>query len=225
MTARLGPSSQDYVAAVYEMGEESIPTVQAELARWMGVSPASVSEAVKRMRRDGLVEMDGRSLRFTPAGDELARHVVRRHRLAERFLVEVIGLPWHRAHEEAEVWEHAISDDVEERITAILGDPATCVHGNPIPGAAHPVDYSDLVSLGVCRPGERVILMRMTEDLELDADVMEYFQDSGLMPDALIKVKSTAPDGTLTLEVDGQQVGLSARLTDNLWVRAAAGAG
>ena len=224
MTARLGPSSQDYVAAVYEMAEESIPTVQAELARWMGVSPASVSEAVKRMRRDGLVEMDGRALRFTPAGEELARHIVRRHRLAERFLVEVIGLPWHRAHEEAEVWEHAISDDVEERITAILGDPATCVHGNPIPGTAHPVDYSDLVSLGRCRPGQLVTLMRMTEDQELDADVMEYFQESGLMPDAVIDVKSTAPDGTLTLEVDGQQVGLSARLTDNLWVRPSGGA-
>jgi DtxR family transcriptional regulator, Mn-dependent transcriptional regulator len=225
MTARVGPSSQDYVAAVYEMAEESIPTVQAELARWMGVSPASVSEAVKRMRRDGLVEMDGRAVTFTPAGEELARNVVRRHRLAERFLVEVIGLPWHRAHEEAEVWEHAISDDVEARLTAILGDPATCVHGNPIPGTAHPVDYSDLVSLASCLPGTRVVLMRLTEDLELDAGVMEYFQESGLMPEAVIVVKSTAPDGTLTLEVDGQQVGLSAKLTDNLWVRPAAGTG
>jgi len=220
MTARPRPSSLDYVAAVWEMAEESIPTVQAELARWLGVSPASVSEAVKRMRRDGLVEMDGRALMFTPAGEELARHVVRRHRLAERFLVEVIGLPWHRAHEEAEVWEHAISDDVEERITAILGDPATCVHGNPIPGTAHPVDYSDLVSLASCRPGQRVILMRLTEDLELDAGVMEYFQESGLMPDAVIEIKTSAPDGTLTLAVDGQQVGLSAKLSDNLWVRA-----
>ena len=219
MTGRVGPSSQDYVAAVYEMAEESIPTVQAELARWMGVSPASVSEAVKRMRRDGLVEMDGRALTFTPAGEELARHVVRRHRLAERFLVEVIGLPWHRAHEEAEVWEHAISDEVEARLTVILNDPPTCVHGNPIPGTAHPVDYSDLVSLGACRPGQRVVLQRLTEDLELDAEVMRYFEEGGLMPGAVIEVKSTAPDGTLTLEVNRRQVGLSAKLTDNLWVR------
>src|SRR5262245_19671756 len=123
MTARVGPSSQDYVAAVYEIPEGPIPTVQAELARWLGVRPASVSGAATRLRRDGLVEMDGRAVTFTPAGEELARHIVRRHRLAERFLVEVIGLPWHRAHEEAEVWEHAISDDVEERLTAILGDP------------------------------------------------------------------------------------------------------
>jgi DtxR family Mn-dependent transcriptional regulator len=220
MTSKVGPSSsQDYVAAVYEMAEESIPTVQAELASWMGVSRASVSEAVKRMRRDGLVEIGGRELRFTSAGEELARHVVRRHRLAERFLVEVIGLPWHRAHEEAEVWEHAISDEVEERLTVILHDPPTCVHGNPIPGTAHPVDYSDLVSLGACRPGQRVVLQRLTEDLELDADVMRYFEDGGLMPGAVIEVRSTAPDGTLTLEVDGRQVGLSAKLTDNLWVR------
>ncbi|MCA1726438.1 MAG: metal-dependent transcriptional regulator, partial [Actinobacteria bacterium] len=131
-------SARDYLAAIYEMAEEGIPTVQAGLARWIGVSAASVSEAVKRLRRDGLVVSEGRILLFTPAGEEQARRLVRRHRLAERFLIEVIGLPWHRAHEEASAWERVISDQVEERLTVLLDDPATCPHGNPIPGSTHP---------------------------------------------------------------------------------------
>lgn len=202
------------------MAEEGIPTVQAEVARWMGVSAPSVSEAVKRLRRDALVASEGRELRFTERGRGVAERIVRRHRLAERFLVDVLRLPWHKAHEEAEVWEHAISDDVEERICAMLDDPSTCVHGNPIPGSAHPVDQSDLQPLHGLAPGSDVVLERLTEDLELDLGVMRYFEDSGLMPGARIRVRDTAPDGTMNLEVGGRSVGLGANLTDNLWVRA-----
>jgi DtxR family Mn-dependent transcriptional regulator len=219
MAPSSGLSGQDYLAAIYEMAEEHIPTVQAGLARWMGVSPASVSEAVKRLRRDGLVRSEGRELAFTQAGDEAARSVVRRHRLAERFLINVIGLPWHRAHEEAEVWEHAISAEVEARIAAILDDPATCPHGNPIPGSRHRVDLSDLQPLKAFASGARVRLERLTEDLELDLGVMRYFEDNGLMPGATISVAAIAPDGTMTLEVDGRRAGLGPELTDNLWVR------
>jgi hypothetical protein len=172
MTARLAPSSQDYVAAVYEIAEESIPIVQAD-----------------------------------------------------RFLVEVIGLPRHRAHEEAEEWStpsRTTSRSGSRRSSAILRGACT---GTPSPG--RPTRWTTPTSCRSAggRPGERVFLMRMTEDLGLDADVMEYFRENGLMPDAVIKVKCTAPDGTLTLEVDGQQVGPSARPTDNLRVRPAGGAG
>jgi DtxR family transcriptional regulator, Mn-dependent transcriptional regulator len=214
-----GPSALDYLAAVYEMAEERIPTVQVALARWMGVTPASVSEAVKRLRRDGLVARDGRELRFTPEGERLAVNIVRRHRLAERFLIEVIGLPWHRAHEEAGAWQTVISEQVEGRIAAILRDPATCPHGNPIPGSSHSVDHSDLEPLNAFTVGDRVVLERLTEDLELDLDVMRYFEDTGLMPGAAITVAGIAPDGTMSLEVGGSPAGLGPELTDNLWVR------
>jgi len=220
MTGRAGPSAQDYLAALFEMAEEGIPTVQAEVARWMGVSAPSVSEAVKRLRRDELVSPDGRVLQFTSSGAALAERIVRRHRLAERFLVDVLHMPWHKAHEEAEIWEHAISEDVEERISAMLDDPATCVHGNPIPLSTHPADQSDLRPLNGFDPGSNVVLERLTEDLELDLGVMKYFEDSGLMPGARIAVRDVAPDGTMSLEVGGRSVGLGAHLTDNLWVRA-----
>ncbi|MFN2590587.1 MAG: metal-dependent transcriptional regulator [Actinomycetota bacterium] len=219
MTGLAPVASQDYLAAIYEMAEEGIPTVQASVARWLGVSPASVSEAVKRLRRDSLVRLDGRELRFTTAGREAATKIVRRHRLAERFLINVIGLPWHKAHQEAEAWEKVISEDVEARIVDLLDDPGTCPHGNPIPGSRHTVDHSSLQPLKECRPGERVILERLTEDLELDLGVMRYFEDNGLMPGAAISVIDVAPDGTQTLEVGGRRVGLGANLTDNLWVR------
>jgi DtxR family Mn-dependent transcriptional regulator len=214
-------TARDYLEAIYEMEEERIPTVQAEIARWMGVSRASVSEAVKRLRRDGLARTEGRQVELSGAGGRVARSLVRRHRLAERFLVHVIGLPWHRAHEEATAWERAISDDVEARLVDLLGDPATCVHGNPIPGSSHVVDQSGLRPLRDREVGDRVVLERLTEDLELDLGVMRYFEEHGLMPGAEIEVTSIAPDGTMTLEVGARRVGLGADLTDNLWVRPA----
>jgi DtxR family Mn-dependent transcriptional regulator len=215
-------SAHEYLEAIYEMAEEGIPTQQARIAEWLAVTPASVSEAVKRLTRRGLVETgEGRRLTFTPEGEQVARSLVRRHRLAERFLVEVIGLPWHLAHEEATAWGRVVSDLVEARIVELLDDPGTCVHGNPIPGSVHEVDQSGLRPLHEIEPGGRVRLERLTEDLELDLDVMRFFEDSGLMPGAEIAVLAVAPDGTMTLEVRGEKVGLGAHLADNLWVRTA----
>jgi len=212
-------SAQDYLAAIYEMAEERLPVNQAAVARWMGVSAPSASEAMKRLRRDGMVDPASRDLALTPSGHAAAERIVRRHRLSERFLVDIMGLPWHQAHEEAGVWEHTISDAVEARIVLMLDDPATCVHGNPIPGSGHPVDQTDLRPLREFATGDTVVLERLTEDLELDHDVMRYFEDGGLMPGAAIRVHDAAPDGTLTLDVSGRLVGLGAHLTDNLWVR------
>jgi DtxR family Mn-dependent transcriptional regulator len=213
--------SAEYLEALYEMGEEDIPPVQARLAEWTGLSRATVSEAVKRLVADGLLKNEGRRLRFTAKGGRVARERVRRHRLAERFLIEVIGLRWHRAHAEAERWERVISAEVADRLTQILDDPGTCPHGNPIPGSRHEVDHSDLVALKDVRTGERVVLRRLTEDLELELDVMRFFEDAGLMPGATIRVRSVGPDGTMGLEVGGKPVALGAHLSDNLWVQAA----
>lgn len=213
---------RDYVEALYEMGEEGIPMQQARLAEWLGISPAAVSEGVKRLTERGILKQaTNRRLSFTGPGDRLARVLVRRHRLAERFLVEVIGLPWHLSHEEATHWGHVISDAVEQRLVHILGDPGTCVHGNPIPGSANPVDLKDLRPLDEVPPGERVRLERLTEDLELDLDVMRFFEENGLMPGAILQVTGVAPDGTMSLRSDGREVALGRHLADNLWVRGA----
>lgn len=213
-------SHPEYLEALYEMAEEGIPTQQARLAEWLGVTAASVSEAVKRLTARGLISSgQGRRIELTGDGEALARTLVRRHRLAERFLVEIVGLPWHRAHEEASQWGRMVSDEVEGRFVELLGDPATCVHGNPIPGSGHPVDQAGLKPLHEINPGGTVRLERLTEDLELDLDVMLFFERSGLMPGADIRVVAVAPDGTMTLEVEGEKVALGEHLSDNLWVR------
>jgi DtxR family Mn-dependent transcriptional regulator len=218
VTTTEGHPAAEYLEALYEMREERIPMVQARVADWMGMSRASVSEHVKRLIRDGLLEADGRTLSFTREGEAIARTLVRRHRLAEHFLIRVIGLPWHQAHQEAGRWERVISDEVEARLVDILKDPATCPHGNPIPGSSHRVDYRALVPLKDVAPGGRAVLRRLTEDLELELDVMRFLEESKLMPGARIRVRSVGPDGTMNLEVAGATVALGAHLSDNLWV-------
>ena len=214
-------AAPEYLEAIYEMAEEGIPTVQVRLAQWIGVSAGAVSQAVKKLLAQDLVVHDGRELKFTKTGRDVAEHLVRRHRLAEHFLIRIIGLPWHTAHEEAERWERVISDQVEERMIAILEDPATCPHGNPIPGSSHSVDYSMLVPLRDVLPGGTGVLRRLTEDLELDLDVMRFFEESGLMPGGRIEVDRVGPDGTMQLTVNGRSVALGAHLSDNLWVQPA----
>jgi DtxR family Mn-dependent transcriptional regulator len=187
----------------------------------MGVSRASVSEHVKRLVGDGLVSADGRTLRFTDAGRAMAVTLVRRHRLAEHLLIDVIGLPWHQAHQEAEVWERVISAQVEERLVDILGDPGACPHGNPIPGSSNEVDVTQLTALKDVTPGSIVTLRRLTEDLELELDVMRFLETSGLMPGASVSVDGVGPDGSMSLTVQARSVALGAELADNLWVEAA----
>ena len=218
MTVDASHPSAEYLQAIYEIAEEGIPTVQARVAEWMGMSRASVSEHVKRLIADGLLTADGRVLTFTTTGDAMARALVRRHRLAEHFLIRIIGLRWHEAHEEAGRWEKVISPRIEERMSELLGDPATCPHGNPIPGSTQKVDHSSLVPLTEVSPRRKAVLRRLTEDLELRIDVMRFFEEADLMPGARIEVKGVAPDGTMALAVKGRPVALGAHLADNLWV-------
>jgi DtxR family Mn-dependent transcriptional regulator len=111
-----------------------------------------------------------------------------------------------------------ISAEVEERLVVLLHDPGACPHGNPIPGSSHEVDVSTLVALRDVEPGTTAVLRRLTEDLELELDVMRFFEESGLMPGASLTVTQRGPDGTLTLEVDGKVAALGPHLSDNLWV-------
>ena len=206
---------REYVAAIYELGEEGLGVIQARIADWLGVSRASVSEMIRKMEADGLVET-GTEIVLTPEGQHLAEVVVRRHRLAERFLTEVLGLPWVKVHAEAEVWELTISDDVEAAMLEKLGQPTTCPHGNPIPGAGYRQPLlSQMSELG---SGAR-FLHRVSEELELDNEIMGFLDDSGLRPGALVKLVARTPDGTLTISVhDGERVGVSPFIAERLFL-------
>lgn len=207
---------REYAGAIYELSEEGIPVIQARIADWLGVSRASVSEMVHRMANDGLVTTED-EVRLTDEGRHLAEVVVRRHRLAERFLSEILELPWVKVHAEAEVWEHIISDDVEAAMWRALGDPKTCPHGNPIPGAGYrPPAIKPVSSLG---PGERHPLERISEELELDDQIMGFLDDSGIRPGAELEVVGATGHGAYTVRVAGtSQYGIDAFTADRLFV-------
>ena len=186
MTAPQGfhPPLEEYLEAIHELEEEGTAVIQARLVERVGHSAPSVSEMVRRLRGDGWVEVAGRAIRLTDKGRARAESVVRKHRLAERLLTDVIGLPWHKAHIEACRWEHVISDEVEERLVELLGHPTTCPHGNPIPGAEPPA--VDLVPLADRQPGEHVRLERVTEQVELDFDSLTYLSLAGFATDFIV---------------------------------------
>ncbi len=206
---------REYVEAIWEIEEEGIPVIQARIADWLGVSRASVSEMVHRMAGEGLVTVDGH-INLTEEGRHLAAVVVRRHRLAERFLSEVLKLPWSKVHAEAEVWETTISDDVEAAMWAVMEDPKTCPHGNPIPGAGY--KPPKMKPMSDMERGEDLELERISEELELDAEMMQYLDESGLRPGACVELVQKDPHGALTVKVNGQPVGVGAYAADRLFV-------
>lgn len=206
---------REYAEAVWELQEEGIPAIQARIARWLGVSRASVSEMVRKMEAEGLVVV-GDDVILTPEGRHLAEVIVRRHRLAERFLSEVLGLPWTKVHAEAEVWETTISDDVEAAMWAVMDDPKTCPHGNPIPGAGYkPPPMKPVARMEL---GERLRLERISEELELDAEMMGYLDRSGLRPGAVVELTQRDPHGALTVTVDDVAVGVGAFAAERVFV-------
>jgi DtxR family transcriptional regulator, Mn-dependent transcriptional regulator len=212
------PPLEEYLEAIHELEEEGTVCIQARLAERLGHSAPSVSEMVRRLRADGYVEVVERAVMLTDKGRHLAESVVRKHRLAERLLTDVIGLPWHKAHVEACRWEHVISDEVEERLTTLLGNPTTCPHGNPIPGTDGAPFEADLVALADFGPGDRVRLERVTEQVEIDFESLTYLSLNGFVPGTAARVSARAPDGTLTLEVGDGTIALGPALASQLFV-------
>src|SRR5215208_6851993 len=166
--AELHDATEEYLETILEIEEEGIPPIRARIVERLGLSAAAVSEQVNRLVEQGYAQLlDDRTLRLTERGRALAVSIVRRHRLAERLLVDVIGLEWEKVHKEADRWEHAISAEVEEKLVLLLGDPVTCPHGNPIPGSKRKLDERATVRLADAAAGQ-VTIARISEKLELD---------------------------------------------------------
>jgi DtxR family transcriptional regulator, Mn-dependent transcriptional regulator len=212
------PPVEEYLETVLSLQEEGTPVIQARIAERLGRSAPSVSEMLDRLADDGYIRRDGRVVELTDKGSALAEKVVRRHRLAERLLTDVIGLEWHKVHSEAARWEHVISDDVEARLVELLNDPATCPHGNPIPGAGRVPAVDVQIPLAEAEVGNRIVLERISEEVELDMDALVYLDTHSFIPGATATVASRAPDGTLKLEVGDATVALGAALARRLYV-------
>jgi DtxR family Mn-dependent transcriptional regulator len=217
------PPVEEYLETMLGLAEEGVPVIQARIAERLGRSAPSVSEMLDRLIDEGYVTREGRRLDLTESGRRLAEGVVRKHRLAERLLVDVIGLEWHKVHREAGRWEHVISDDVEARLVELLGDPATCPHGNPIPGSHSPSPSVPTRPLAEVGAGERVRLLRISEEVELNLGSLTLLGQSGFIPGAVGIVGSRDREGNVEVVVEGgaeETLQVSAGLSDRLFVGA-----
>ena len=208
---------RDYLHAIYALEESGIPAIQARIAEWLGVSRASVSEMVRRLQAEGLVGDATGVVDLTGRGRAIAESVVRRHRLAERFLSDMLQLPWVKVHAEAGSWEHVISDDVEAAMQRAMGNPVTCPHGNPIPGSGYVSPPArPVIDL---EAGESGTITRLSEELEGDLEMMEFLDDSNLRPGTPIEVVARTPGGVITVRTEGgAPVGLGAFTAERILV-------
>lgn len=220
-------TTEMYLRTIYELEEEGIVAMRARIVERLGQSGPTVSQTISRMERDGLVRLAGdRHLELTEIGRKQATAVMRKHRLAERLLVDILGLEWEQVHIEACRWEHVMSDAVERRILALLSKPLVCPHGNPIPGLADLGLPFSAVDPGVPRlsllrcasdvPGTRVTVDRISEQLQPDADLMHELAVGGLLPGHVISVSKTA-DG-VQVDFDGQRTIFSDWVADHVFV-------
>lgn len=214
---------ENYLMAMYSLEEEGTRPSATHLAQRLGVSPPSVTGMFRRLARDGLITyVQRRQPELTEEGRNLARDMVRRHRLSERFLMEVLGLEWHRVHGATDKFQHALTPELEERISALLGHPETCPHGNPIPGnsAGFPPDIERLADASA---NSRMVLNHVTDEVEDDQPAMDFLYAQGFLPGAVLHIREVTPfNGTITVQRgEAQPVAIGLPLASKLWVRPA----
>ena len=200
------PAVEQYLETVLELEEAGIVPMRARIVERLGVSAPAVSETVKRLEREGYLTLDDeRVLHLTETGRAYATSMLRKHRLAEVLLVDVLKVPWPQVHDEACRLEHAISDNLERHLVELLGDPGTCPHGSPIPGSANVVETGPLQKLSSVPAGGSCVVRRIDEHLQTMVDRMQELEDLRLLPGQEVVV--TGPDdGQVVLSVDGVTV-------------------
>jgi DtxR family transcriptional regulator, Mn-dependent transcriptional regulator len=192
-------AEEEYLQTLFWLQEAGLPMTGANVARAMQLSPPTVHEMIGRLERDGYITRAGdKTISFTETGAEHAEGVVRRHRLIERFLTDVLGIPWDEVHEEAERLEHAMSPVLEERMLAAIGDAKTCPHGHPIVAGTR----IEGVPLADVAEGATVKVLRLENEAE---DLLHYLKDAGLDPG----LEATVQDGEgdeVVLDAGGREV-------------------
>jgi DtxR family Mn-dependent transcriptional regulator len=191
---------EDYLKAIYDLERGAQPATTNEIAERLAISPASVSGMVRRLADQGLITHEPyRGVRLTEDGRRAALRTLRRHRILECYLTEVLGYPWDRVHDEAEQLEHTASEELIERMASALGDPSHDPHGAPIPSREGEVDETTLRTLADAAVGEQV---RVRQVMDKDAERLRYLAELGIRPGALVRILERAPfGGPITLGV------------------------
>lgn len=205
-------AEEEYLQAMFWLEEAELPITGANIARAMQLSPPTVHEMIGRLERDGYVSRSAdKSLTFTADGRNHAEAIVRRHRLIERFLTDVLGVPWDEVHEEAERLEHAMSPVLEERMMAAIGDATTCPHGHPIVGARE-----QGVLLADVEAGAEITVLRFENEAE---ELLHYLKDAGLHPGLDGTLESSDDDEVVVSSSDGRHA-VSRSVAETVSVRA-----
>lgn len=215
-------ATDDFLTSIFRFVEEGKPVISARLAETLGVSPATAFGTVRRMARDGLIKVSRKKeIALTVAGNKVAEDVIRRHRLAERFLTDVLDLAWHKAYSEAHRLEHGISEEVADRLVRLLNNPTTCPHGYPIPGsegyarAKHVRTH--LKALNEIPEGTTVTVKRVPEE---DVELLKYLEEHNVSPSWTMKVLDVADfKGTVSLEVDHHEIVISTDTASKIIVK------
>jgi DtxR family Mn-dependent transcriptional regulator len=206
-------AEEEYLQTIFWLQEARLPMTAANVARAMQLSAPTVHEMVGRLERDGyVIRADDRSLDFTDSGREHAEGIVFRHRLIERFLTDVLGIPWDEVHEEAERLEHAMSPVLEERMLAAIGGAKTCPHGHPMQGT----NRIDGVPLADVEVGAKVTILRFENEAE---DLLHYLKDSGVEPGLKGEVSESDADHVV-VAVDGDSRTLTRSVSETVSVLA-----
>ena len=223
---RLSMSAENYLLSIFRLQEQQPRLTLTQLAEHLrtlpvaeglGTSLPSVSAMIRRMGREGLVESDQtRGVVLTSDGRRSAESIVRRHRLAERMVVDLLGVDLARAHVEAHRLEHAISPELEEDIVAKLGNPSTCPFGHPVPGSGYS-SPEDAISIDQAVPGMDLVVDRIPED---DQALLEYMVEMKLIPGEVVSIQEMATSrGVITLECGGSQMAFSYEVASKIWAR------
>ncbi len=221
-------TTEMYLRTIFELEEEGIVPLRARIAERLGHSGPTVSQTVARMERAGLLEVSGdRHLELSDVGRAKATRVMRKHRLAERLLVDVIGLEWEYVHDEACRWEHVMSERVERKLLQILDHPTRSPYGNPIPGLGELGELGDseqFLGEGLCQlttlasaAPVRVVVHRIGEPAQADPSVLSSLHAAGLQPGRSVQVRLDAGQVLVTAD-DGDEVPVTRRVAEHVFV-------
>ena len=209
--SKITPAIEDYLRTIYALEEEVQPVIAARVAEEVGVTPSTMVSTLRRLAGDGYLKVVRRKeIHLTAEGKQVAERILRRHFLIERFLTDLLGLDWVKAHQEAHRQEHAVSQDVEDRLAKLLDYPKTCPHGNPIPSKdIARSQKTKATPLHEVSSGKEVELDYITEGGERDSRLLAFMQEHRLIPGTKLQVLDVAPSlGTMSLKVGQDEFSL-----------------
>ena len=208
----------DYLEAIYILETEGVAVIGARVADFLGVTAPSVTEALQRLSRRGLISMDNHIIALLPVGREHAESLVRKHRIAERWLTDVLGLDWAQADVEASKLAHAFSPDVADRLSKLMENPKTCPHGNPLPGNSTAGIHAG-PRLDSLPAGAETVVERVVEHAEVDSKLLNYLWRHGILPGVRLTVTDRVQGaGTVMVLRDGEEIALGVSAANKIQV-------